>query len=257
MCTTSTASSSTTEFEIGLLSWLRALLWIDPLAIAATAVMGSVNLVVALWDDEGRQQLRVARAWGRMLLGIAGVKVKVIGIEKVDPSQSYVVVGNHVSYMDTPVLLSHIPVNFRFMAKQGLFDVPFIGGHLKKAGHIPVPRDDPRSALKVLSSAGKAMKERGLSVLVFPEGGRSEDGELRPFKDGAAYLAIKGGVPLLPICLIGMHDILPMHSIHVRPGRVTLRIGNPIPSEGLVTHNRAALTEQLFESIAQLQAQGR
>jgi len=237
-------------------SYLIALFIRDPLIILATALMGSINLVAALWDGDGSVQLRIARRWGRMLLAIAGARVTVVGLENVDPTRSYVVSPNHVSYMDTPVLLGHLPVNFRFMAKKGLFEIPFIGSHLTKAGHIAVPLDDPRAALKVLSHAGRAMKERGLSVLVFPEGGRSETGELQPFKDGAAYLAIKGGVPILPIALIGIRDVLPMHSHHVRPGKVTMRIGRPLETEGLAASARVELTERLAAEIRALQQQG-
>jgi 1-acyl-sn-glycerol-3-phosphate acyltransferase len=227
-----------------------------PLIILATAVMGSISLVTALWDSDGRQQLAVARVWARILLWCGGVRVKVVGAEKLDPRASYVVCPNHVSYFDTPVLLSNVPVNFRFLAKQELFSIPFIGGHLKRAGNISVPLEDPRAALRVLSAAGKAMKERGLSMLVFPEGGRSEDGLLQPFKDGAAYLAIKGGVPLVPIAIIGVREILPMHSHHVRPGKVTLRVGDPISTEGKTSGDRADLTQQVFDSIQAMQRQG-
>ena len=239
-----------------MLSYLTALFIRDPLIVLCTAVMGSVNLIVALWDSEGSTQLKVARLWARMLLWIAGAKVKVVGLEKLDPSQSYVVCPNHVSYMDTPVLLTHLPVNFRFMAKQGLFKIPFIGSHLQKAGHIAVPLDDPRAALKVLSAAGKAMKERGLSVLVFPEGGRSESGELEPFKDGAAYLAIKGGVRIVPVAIIGVRDVLPMHSHHVRPARVTLRIGDSIDTTDTANRDRAALTARLYSEITRMKSLG-
>ena len=235
-----------------MLSLLRAVLWIDPLILLSTAIHGSINLIVALWDSEGSTQLKVARAWARSLLRIAGVEVTVEGAEKLTPGESYVFVSNHVSYMDTPVVLSHVPANFRFMAKSGLFKVPFIGGHLTKAGHISVPLDDPRASVKVLSSAGKMLKDRGLSVLVFPEGGRSETGELRAFKEGAAYLAIKGGTPVVPMAIIGIRDVLPMHSGHVRPGKVTLRIGDPIPTADLTTRDRDALTQHLFDSVHRL-----
>ena len=235
-----------------MLKTLRAALITAPLIAIATAVMGSLNLLVALWDDKGDAQLGVARAWGRMLLSIAGVRARVEGLEKIDPHRSYVVVANHVSYMDTPLILTHLPVNFRFMAKKELFQIPFIGSHLGKAGHIAVPRDDPRAAVKVMSSAGRMMKERGISVLVFPEGGRSATGELQTFKDGAAYLAVKGGVPVLPVAHQGMHAILPMHSWLVRPGDVVVRIGDVIEVEsGKI--DRAALTEQLRSTIAELQ----
>jgi 1-acyl-sn-glycerol-3-phosphate acyltransferase len=236
-------------------SYLRALLIIDPLILLATAVYGSINLCVALWDSEGRTQLKVARAWARMLLRIAGVRVMVEGLDKLKPGESYVFAANHVSYMDTPVVLGHIPANFRFMAKEGLFKIPFIGHHLEMAGHIPVPLDDARAAVKVLTAAGKAMKLRGLSVLVFPEGGRSVDGTLQDFRDGAAYLAIKGGVAAVPIGLEGMFAILPMHSHHMRPGRVTMRIGQPIETAEMRIGDRDALSARLSEEIRKLSGQ--
>jgi 1-acyl-sn-glycerol-3-phosphate acyltransferase len=238
------------------MSYLVALLYRIPLIVLSTAFFGSLNLLVALWDKKGDTQLKVAQVWARSLLAIAGAKVKVVGRERVKPGESYVIVSNHVSYMDTPALLWHLPVNFRFMAKSGLFKVPFIGSHLEKAGHISVPLDDPRAALKVLGSAGKMLKERGQSVLVFPEGGRSATGELREFKDGAAYLAIKGGIPILPVCIIGVRDVLPVHSHHVRPGRITLRIGEPIEVNGMGSSDRAALTRRLFEVIRAMQLEG-
>jgi 1-acyl-sn-glycerol-3-phosphate acyltransferase len=237
------------------LSYLAALLYRDPLILLSTALFGTLNLLVALWDKQGDTQLKVARAWARSLLAIAGARVTAAGLEHVQPGESYVIASNHVSYMDTPTLLSHLPVNFRFLARRGLFKIPFIGGHLEKAGHISVP-GDPRAALKVLAAAGRTLKERGLSVLVFPEGGRSDTGQLREFKDGAAYLAIKGGIPILPVCIIGIRDVLPKHSHHVRPGRVTLRIGEPIGMNGVGPADRAALTQRLAEAIRALQAEG-
>lgn len=239
------------------LSYLISLLWRAPMVCLATAVMGSVSLLTSAWDTHGNAQLKVARAWAGMILAIGGVKVKVLGGERVDRSKSYVIVSNHVSYVDTPALLHHLPLNFRFMAKRGLFEVPFIGGHLRKAGHISVPLDDPRAALKVLSHAGQELKERGHSVLIFPEGGRSASGELQEFKDGAAYLAIKGGVPILPVCLIGMRAVMPMHSIHLRPGQVTLRIGEPIDVTGMKSSQRVELTERVKGEIRAMQQLGR
>jgi 1-acyl-sn-glycerol-3-phosphate acyltransferase len=238
------------------LSFLRALLWIDPLIVLSTAIHGSVNLVVALWDSEGTSQLEVARAWARSLLRIAGAKVTVEGLEKVRPGESYIFASNHVSYMDTPVVLSHIPANFRFMAKSELFKVPFIGGHLEKAGHIAVPLDDARASVKVLTAAGKMLRERGLSVLVFPEGGRSESGELEAFKEGAAYLAIKAGAPVVPVAIVGIRDVLPMHSMHVRPGKVTLRIGDPIETASLKVKDRDSLTREIHSRISALRSNG-
>ena len=232
------------------LSHLRALFWIDPLIVLATALMGSINMIAALFGAGGGTQLKIARRWSRMLLAIAGVRVTVEGLEKLDPERSYVFVSNHVSYMDTPVVLAHIPAQFRFLAKRGLFKIPFIGNHLRQAGHIPVPREDPRAALKTLAEAARTVVEKRISLLVFPEGGRSQACRLQRFKEGAAYLGIKSGVPLVPICLKGTFEILPMGSIIVRGGPVTLEISDPIPTENLTSRDRAAINKLLYERIA-------
>src|SRR5215210_9142745 len=151
---------------------IRALFITDPLIIVATVVLGSINLAVSFFDHGGRKQVSIARFWSKVIIRVAGVRLTIEGLEKIDPNGSYVFASNHVSYMDTPVVMGHIPVQFRFMAKRSLFHVPFLGYHLKRGGHIPVPRENPREALKAMAQAGKTIRERGISVLVFPEGGR-------------------------------------------------------------------------------------
>ena len=231
--------------------FLRAVLITDPLIVLATAVFGTANLVVSLFSRNERTQIAVARRWARTLLQIAGVKVHIEGMHHIDVNGAYVFVSNHVSYMDTPVIFTHIPVQFRFLAKKGLFSVPFIGWHLRQAGHIPVPLE-AKAFLKTLTEAGRLVRERGISLLIFPEGGRSESGELQEFKDGAAYLAIKAGVPVVPIGLTGMRHILPMHSVHLRPGHVVLRIGEPIATDSLTLSDRGRLTQELRDRVAEL-----
>jgi 1-acyl-sn-glycerol-3-phosphate acyltransferase len=120
--------------------------------------------------------------------------------------------------------------------------------HLSRAGHIPVPREDPRASLRALSDAARILRERGVSVLVFPEGGRT-NGEMREFKEGAAYIAIKAGVPAVPVVLHNTRPILPMGSLIVRPGRVHLEILDPIPTQGLTLHDRARLNADLRARI--------
>jgi 1-acyl-sn-glycerol-3-phosphate acyltransferase len=231
-----------------MLAFLRALLITDPLIVVATAIYGTISLLTSLFDATGRAQHRVACAWGRMLLRISGVKVRVEGLENISPGASYVFVSNHLSLMDIPVILPYIPVQFRFMAKKGLFRVPFIGYHLKRAGHIPVHRSDARASLKTMADAAGIIRDRGVSVLAFPEGGRSP-GEMSDFKEGAAYIAIKAGVPAVPLGLNGTREVLPMDSLLVKPGEVLLRIGEPIPTAGLAVHDRHRLTRELRDRI--------
>ncbi len=235
-------------------AFLWSLIVVDPLIILSTILCGSVSIVVSLFDKKGDATLGVARAWARSLLFFVGVRVEVEGLEKIDPQGHYVFSSNHLSYMDTPVVLTAIPVQFRFLAKRGLFQIPFLGTHLTQAGHVPVPRDDPRAAVKTMTHAAEILHKRAISLLIFPEGGRSEDGNLRPFKEGAAYIAIKAQVPLVPIAIVGTRAVMPMGSAVLRRGSVRLRIGDPIPTAGLILKDRERLTNEAREQIVELLA---
>lgn len=229
---------------------LRGLLFADPLIILATIFFGTISLIVSFFDKTGRVQISVARVWARSLLIVSGVKVRVEGLEQIDPQGSYVFIANHLSYIDTPVVLAHIPAQFRFLAKRGLFQIPFLGQHLSRAGHIPVPREDPRAAVKTLQTAADTIQRKKISLLIFPEGGRSEDGQLQPFKEGGAYIAIRAGVPVVPTALIGTREVLPFGGGIVRSGPVTLRVFQPIETRGLTLKDRGKLTDRLRDLIA-------
>jgi 1-acyl-sn-glycerol-3-phosphate acyltransferase len=236
------------------MAFLWSLVVIDPLFILSTFLCGCVSIPLALIDKTGDSSMRVGRVWARSLLWITGVRVTVEGLEKIDLNRNYLFCSNHLSYMDTPVVMSNIPAQFRFLAKKGLFQIPFLGTHLSQAGHIPVPLEDPRAAVKTMTTAAAVIQKRGISMLIFPEGGRS-DGVLQPFKEGGAFIAIKAGVPLLPIALIGTREVMAMGSPVFHPfRRVTLRIGDPIPTDGLTTRDRGRLTEAVREQIVAMLA---
>lgn len=228
---------------------LRGLLFADPAIILSTIFFGTISLVVSFFDKTGALQIRVARAWAKSLLAVSGVRVHVEGLQQIDPARNYVFVSNHLSYMDTPVALAHIPAQFRFLAKRGLFRIPFLGTHLSRAGHVPVPRGDPRAAVKTLQTAAEAIRSKHISMLIFPEGGRSATGALRPFKEGAAYIAIRAGVPVVPLVLTGTREVLPFGSGIVLSGEVTLRILQPLDTAHLALKDRGLLTEELRRMI--------
>ena len=234
------------------MSFLRAYCITAPAVILATIGYGLVSLVISLFDSSGGGQNAMARAWARCLLRVSGVKVKVEGLEKIALDGSYVFVSNHLSYMDTPVVLANIPVQFRFLAKRGLFQIPLLGTHLTRAGHIPVPREDARAAVKTMTMAAQVIRDRRVSLLIFPEGGRSVDGELASFKEGAAYIAIRAGVPLVPVALKGTREVLPYGSGHVRSGTVVMRIGDPIPTAQLQLRDRTRVTAELRDRIVSM-----
>ena len=233
------------------MSFLRSLLFSTPIILLATIIGGIFSMAASLFDPSGNVQHRAARVWARILLAVSFIRVKVEGLEKLDPSANYVFVANHASYMDIPALMASLPFQFRFFAKKGLYSIPFLGWHLKRAGHLPVDRGNARASLKSMSEGARIVAERGISVLLFPEGGRVPEG-LRKFKEGAAYIAIKAEVPLVPVAIVGMRPLLPMGSIHLRAGRVTVRVGGPIPTRGLKLSDREPLTERLYGEISRL-----
>jgi len=231
---------------------LWTLLWVDPLIIVSTIFFGSLSVIFSLFDKSGRTMMAVARVWARSLVRIARVRVTVEGLEKIDPDAAYVFTANHLSYMDTPVVLGAIPVQFRFMAKKGLFQIPFLGTHLMQAGHIPVPLDDARASVKTLHRAAQTIRDRGISILIFPEGGRSINGVLQDFKEGAAYIAIKAGVPVVPVTMVGTRRILAMGTMTFHSGAVKVRISDPIPTAGMTLHDRRELTAKIRGRIVEM-----
>jgi 1-acyl-sn-glycerol-3-phosphate acyltransferase len=215
-----------------------------------------VSATIALFGTRTAPvQITVARFWSRTILFFAGVKVQVEGRDQLHAKGPYVFVANHLSYIDTPVVLASIPRQFRFLAKEELFRwwpwLP-IAWHLKTAGHVAVPLDDPRGSVRALNKTAKLIESDGTSVFFFAEGGRSVDGTLGEFKHGAAYIAIKARAPMVPLALMGPDKILPMGAGVIRGGSVRLRIGEPIPTEGMTLKDRGTLTEAAREQMTRL-----
>jgi 1-acyl-sn-glycerol-3-phosphate acyltransferase len=231
--------------------WLRGVLIADPAIILATILFGALSLVVSFFDGSGKAQASVAKVWAKVLLLASGVHVHVEGLQHIDPRGSYIFMANHTSYMDTPVVLANISVQFRFLAKRGLFQIPLLGTHLSRAGHIPVPREDPRAAVRTLQLAAETIQQKKTSLLVFPEGGRSHDGSLAPFKEGGAYIAIRAGVPIVPLVLLGGDKVLPYGGGIVKSGKILMRVLQPIETAGLSLKDRGQLTGRVRALLLQ------
>lgn len=237
------------KVNIGLI--LRNAFISYPGVIVATIVFGTASLIVSFFASTGRTQHRLSRHWGRWLLRACGLKLAVEGTENLPPGGSYVFAANHRSYLDSPIVLPAIDAQFRFFAKSDVFYWPLIGFHLKRAGHMPVHYTNPRESLKSMSAAARVIQQKGISVLLFPEAERTM-GELQTFKDGAAYVAIKAGVPVVPIGIIGSLEALPMGSLLIQPGTITLRIGKPIPTIDLPLSDRTKLSQTMWARVAEL-----
>ena len=219
--------------------------------LVSTTVMGVASLLSSFFDGRGVAQHKIASAWGRQLLALFGVDMRVVGAENLDPNQHYVFVSNHFSLIDTPVMFASMPRPFRILAHYELWKIPFIGWHLKRAGHLPVNREDPREAVKNIAAAAEKIKS-GYSILLFPEGGRTRGETMRPFKPGAAYIAIQAGVRIVPMALLGTRKILAPGSTHLRPGPVELRIGKPVPTEALNRREGKKLIERIKQEIGRM-----
>ncbi len=220
-----------------------------PLMALSTALFGCISLVCGLWDKSGRQQHFVARMWATTFLWIGLSPVEIVGAEKLKCHDVAVYASNHLSYMDTPVLFAKLPFQFRIMAKQGLWKIPFVGWYLKRSGQVPIDSKSSRSAVAGLLRGVTALKA-GTPLVLFPEGRRSPDGHLQTAASGCAFMAIRAGVPLVPLALIGTYELLPIHVYALRSRTVKIIVGDPIATEGLTTKDADALTERLYREIA-------
>jgi 1-acyl-sn-glycerol-3-phosphate acyltransferase len=230
------------------LRWLSYLLLV-PLVGLATAGFGCISLICGLWDKSGRQQHAIAHLWARTLLLISFSPVRIIGAEKLHVHETAVYASNHLSYMDTPVLFARLPFQFRILAKQSLWKVPFIGWYLNRSGQVPVDTKSPRSLVASLNRGVTTLKH-GLPLVLFPEGGRAANGHLQSMMSGCAYMAIKAQVPLIPLTLVGTYELLPIHVYALHPRPLLVVVGDPIPTTGLNPREADALTQRLYDAIS-------
>jgi 1-acyl-sn-glycerol-3-phosphate acyltransferase len=219
-----------------------------------TAVCGSASLLVSFFDKSGRAQQRIAHLWARGVVWAAGCSLTVRGAENLYKCPVAVYASNHTSYMDTPVVFAALPFQFRILAKKELWPIAFIGWYLDRSGQIPINTANPRATLSSLGVGVKALRS-GMPLFVFPEGARTTTGNLQSFLSGAAYLAIRAQVPLVPIALSGVYDLLPIHTRHLYPGKLTVAIGEPIQTTGMTVRQTEELTEKLRTAIDELRGQ--
>jgi 1-acyl-sn-glycerol-3-phosphate acyltransferase len=233
--------------------WRTNLLHI-PLMTIATVLCGSVSIAVSVVDKHGRAQHRIAHLWARLLILFAGCSLQVAGADNLRKHPVAVYASNHTSYMDTPVVFAALPFQFRILAKKELWPIAFIGWYLDRSGQIPIDTRNPHATLSSLGLGVKALRS-GMPLFVFPEGGRTPSGELQTLMSGAAYLAIRAQVPLVPIALNGVYDLLPIHTRHFYSGRLTLTAGEAIETTGMTIRQTAELTEKLRLAILELSGQ--
>lgn len=219
-----------------------------PLVAAYTIVMASLSLALSLSDRGGRRQHWCARAWSRMIARTALLDVSVRGAEHLREGESYVFLSTHQSWMDIPVMLGYLPSQIRIAAKREVFQIPFLGWHMRRAGHIAINRGSTADSVASLQRAAGDLRG-GVSAFLFPEGTRTRDGSLQPLKKGGFRLAVGRGLPIVPVTIVGTRRAMPRGSMVLRPGPVEMHLDPPLHTRGLSDADLPALMQQVRDAM--------
>ena len=224
-----------------------------PVILVWTGIMAVLSLVFSLVDRNGALQHGCARTWALWIIRVSGARLRVLRGTALLDRGPLIFVSNHQSFFDIFALLACLPVQFRFLAKESLFRVPFLGWHLRRAGHVPVDRANPRVAYRSLQSAVEQIRA-GTSVLIFPEGSRSETGQVGSFKKGSLRLALASGAPVVPVAIYGTSLILPKGSMWISPGDIDVCIGERIrpPADTAKSQEKENFVETVHAEVARL-----
>jgi 1-acyl-sn-glycerol-3-phosphate acyltransferase len=218
------------------------------LGVAITAFFSFWAVIFSFFANAENNVHKVANLWSKVMLFICATKVEVIGGKNILHGTPQVLMANHQSDFDILITLAHVPGQFRWIAKKELFTIPIFGQAMRSAGYIEIDRQNHEKAMQSLDLAALRIRQ-GKSVMTFPEGTRSRNGEIKAFKQGTFYLAIQSGAPIVPISIIGSGEIMPKRSLKVKPGRVKLVIDKPIDTKDYTLENRQELIERVRQVI--------
>jgi len=217
--------------------------------ILATLLLAPVAFIVYPFDPRGRLGHRLGKLWGRVPLVANGVRVKVEGLQHLQKKRSYVFMSNHQGSYDIFALLGHLPFQFKWLAKKELFSIPILGWAMDAVGYIPIDRGGSRETVKAINKAARKIQE-GMCLVIFPEGSRSPDGSIQPFKKGGFTLAIKSKAPIVPIAIAGSREIMPKDKLALCSGEIRVRIGRPIETGHCCMRDRSTLVQRVSEAIS-------
>jgi 1-acyl-sn-glycerol-3-phosphate acyltransferase len=237
--------------KYGWLSRLRSIFILDPLIWLYTLVLGLLALPGGLFDRSGRRLHWFSRAWSWLIMKTILSPVKVTGLDEVDTSKPHVYAVNHASAMDIPVLYVYLPFQFRIVFKKELLAYPVVGWQLKRSGQVCIDQQKPTNSIAAIRSAVKSLKA-GMPLVIYPEGGRTPDGEIKPFLPGAFFLAIKAQVDIVPVALVGTYELLPMDTYHIKCRPLEMRVGKPISTDGLTMRDLEAVSAKVQKAIEDL-----
>jgi 1-acyl-sn-glycerol-3-phosphate acyltransferase len=237
--------------KYGWFSRWRSYLILDPLIWLYTFVLGILALPGGLFDRTGRRLHWFSRTWSWLIMKTTLSPVKVTGLDKIDTSKPHVYAVNHASAMDIPVLYVYLPFQFRIVFKKELLVYPVVGWQLKRSGQVCIDQQRPTNSIAAIRSAVKSLKA-GMPLVIYPEGGRTPDGEIKPFLPGAFFLAIKAQVDIVPVALVGTFELLPMNTYHIKCRPLEMRVGEPISTVGLTMRDMDAVSEKVRKAMEEL-----
>ncbi len=230
---------------------VTAVVWL----VLSTITLSLVALLVALFGDREETIHRMARLWAKMYLAVTGIEARIEGLERLG-SPPYVFMVNHQSALDIYALLAGLPLSFKWIAKRQLFSIPVFGWAIRKAGYISIDRENAREALKAIEKAAQRIRE-GTNIIIFPEGTRSADGKLLPFKKGGFTLALRAMVPVVPVGIFGSSALQPKGCfIPLEKGIIYIEVGEPIVLEGMDRSQKTQVMDDVRVRIEELIAKG-
>src|SRR5215470_8585183 len=235
----------------GWISRLRSYFIFDPLIWFYTFALGLVSIPAGFFDRGGRLLHGFARTWSWLIMKTICSPVSVSGIEQVDTRRPHVYAVNHASALDIPMLYVYLPFQFRIAFKKELLSYPVVGWHLKRSGQICIDQQNPAASIGSIRAPLKSLKS-GLPLVIFPEGGRTPDGDIKPFMAGAFFLAIKAQVDVVPVVLVGTFDLLPMNTYHIKSQPLQIKFGEPISTAGLTLRDMDMLSAKVHSALLQL-----
>ena len=219
-----------------------------------TPIWATIGIIFSFFDWSGRPIAWVAKQWSKLLLFISGIPYTVNGLDHLDPDQQYVFTANHESAFDILLVYAALPHKLVFLAKTELKKIPFLGWAMVLGKHIFVDRKNHKAALASMDIAKDSLKKYPRSIMIFPEGTRSLDGQMKPFKRGGTVLAIETGLPVVPVAICGTFDVIKKGSFNIYPKTIGLVIGHPVPTTGLSIKDRNTVTETLRQQVVNLKS---
>jgi 1-acyl-sn-glycerol-3-phosphate acyltransferase len=217
--------------------------------VVATLVLGVFVLITYPFDRKGKVGHYYAKLWGKVALLANGVKVRIEGMGHLNGKGPYIFMSNHQGSYDIFALLGHLPYQFKWLAKKELFSIPFFGWAMAAVGYISIDRGGTRDTVEAMNEAAQKIRD-GMSVVIFPEGSRSPDGSIQPFKKGGFTLAIKSKVPIVPVAISGSRAIMPKDKLTATSGEIRILVGHPVETENCGLKDRELLMKKVRETIS-------